>query len=163
MIKIDGYENYFITEDGKVWNGKKFINQWVDNVGYRQVVLFKNGKKKYYRVHRIVAEHYLGKPIEGKCVNHIDGNKLNNNVENLEWVTNRDNIQHGYDNNLYQFKTRSHPVIVRRKINNEEMWEFKSIRSLSEELGLNRKTVTSILKGNKENNYEYLFEYAQKC
>ena len=75
---------------------------------------------------------------------------------------NSKNTQHGYDNNLYKYKSRSHPINVYDK-NGIYLTTYKSIRSLCEDLKLNRKTVTSILKKEKlTNNYNYLFEYVEE-
>ena len=90
-------------------------------------------------------------------VNHIDGDKLNNNAKNLEWISNSKNTQHAYDSNLYRSTYRCGVKAI-HKITGEE-FIFKSIRSCANELGLNRKTITSILKGKKANNYDYKFEY----
>lgn len=101
MREIEGYNNYYVTEYGDVWNGSKFICKWVDNVGYYQVCLFKEGKKNYVRVHRLVAQCYVKKEEGCKFVNHKDGNKLNNHISNLEWCTNSQNTKHGYDIGAY--------------------------------------------------------------
>lgn len=156
--QIKGYDNYYITKDGNIWNGKKYLSKFVDNVGYYQVILYIKGKRNYIRIHRLVAQYFVPNTYNKKQVNHIDGNKLNNNFDNLEWVTNKENTQHGYDTGLYRNKKRNHSVIVSTKTG-EVVGIFPSIRSLCEELGLNRKTVTAILKKEKSNNYNYLFEY----
>lgn len=92
-----------------------------------------------------------------------DGNKLNNSIDNLEWCNNKDNTQHGYDNGLYRFKSRCHAINVYKKTNHEFYKQFKSIRSMCDELKINRKTVTMILKGEKlTNNYKYDFEYVEE-
>src|SRR5574344_1033560 len=105
--QIDNF-NYLVTDEGDVISMKlnKPICKWVDNVGYYQVVLRKNGKKYYKRVHRLVAEAFLPNELNLPQVNHIDGDKLNNNISNLEWCDNKNNTQHGYDNNLYHSKRR---------------------------------------------------------
>lgn len=160
---IDGYgEKYIVTRDSEIFNtnNNKNICKWVDNVGYYQVRLYLNGKKKSYRLHRLIAEKFIDNPYELPFVNHKDGNKLNNDLSNLEWCDNATNTQHGYDNKLYKFKNRSYNILVYDKDSNF-IKQFKSIRSLSEELNLNRKTVTSILNGLKTNNYEYIFEYGK--
>ena len=106
----------------------------------------------------MVAEAFVkGKSESNNMVNHIDGNKLNNNVENLEWASNKKNTQHAYDNNLYKSTYRCE-VKATHKVTGE-IYEFKSIRSCAEQLQLNRKTITSILKEQKTNNYDYYFEY----
>lgn len=163
MIKeIKGYPNYFITEDGKVISkqskNSKELCQWIDSTGYKQVIIYKNGKRYYKRVHQLVAEAFVeGKSEENCMVNHIDGNKVNNNFKNLEWVSNKENTQHAYDNGLYR-STYKCKVKAIHKITKEE-FIFGSIRSCAKELKLNRKTLTEILKGKKNNNYDYYFKY----
>lgn len=160
MVKIHKDYNIGVTEQGDIINLKtnKPYSKWVDNVGYYQIVFRINGKKKYVRIHRLVAEMFIENPNEYNQINHIDGNKLNNNIDNLEWTTNSKNTQHGYDNNMYKNKYRCE-IKATNKITKEILF-FKSIRECSEILNLNRKTITSILKGiKKTNNYEYEFEY----
>lgn len=144
----------------KINNLEKPICQWIDNVGYKQSVIRINGKKKYLRIHRLVAIAFIPNPENLPQVNHIDGNKLNNNIGNLEWVDNKTNTKHGYDNGLYFSNKRSYPILVYDKYSHELLYRFDSIRSLCENLKLNRKTVSSILNGTKStNNYKYIFEY----
>ena len=159
---IEGFERYTIDINGNIFDTKreKFVCQWVDTVGYYQCILRDNDdKKKYKRVHRLIAKTFISNPDNLPQVNHKDENKLNNSVNNLEWCTNSENTQHGYDNNLYKFKTRSHAVRATMK-NGSFTKTYKSVRSMCEDLHINRKTVTMILKGEKiTNNYDYIFEY----
>lgn len=67
----------------------------------KRVNLWKNGKPKDFLVARLVASAFLGEPKEGLTVNHKDGNRLNNEIENLEWLSLADNIRHGFENGLY--------------------------------------------------------------
>ena len=164
--KIRGFERYLIySSNGAIYDTKynKFICQWIDSVGYYQCILRdNNGKKHYKRVHRLVANTFMCNPNNLPQVNHKDGNKLNNNIDNLEWCNNSDNTQHGYDNGLYRYKSRSHAINIYTK-NGEYIKTYKSIRSMCKELNINRKTVTMILKGEKlTNNYDYLFEYVEE-
>lgn len=156
------YENVYVEgEDIYRIIGNEYhkLSKWIDNTGYYQVVFRIDGKRKYVRVHRLIAETLLPNPDNLPQINHIDGNKLNNSIENLEWTTNSANTQHGYDNNLYHNKKRSHAVKTIHKETGEEQ-TFKSIRECAEILGLNRKTITAILKETKKtNNYPYNFEY----
>ncbi|WP_052076859.1 HNH endonuclease [Veillonella montpellierensis] len=132
--------NYAVDENGNIFNIKtgKEITPYVDQLGYCQVILRVNKMPKHYRVHRLMYDAFLNtsKPF----VNHIDGDKTNNKLENLETVTNQENVIHAYNIGLYKDKRRSHPVVV-------DNMRFKSIREASRELCLNRKRLTGILKG----------------
>ena len=96
--------NYYITDDGKVWSERtqKFLSFQYDKNGYVKVQMRSTDNKSHrYSVHRLVLENF--KPVENMenlQVNHIDGNKKNNNLTNLEWTTSEENIRHAIDNNL---------------------------------------------------------------
>lgn len=121
-----------------------------------QVKLKRNGKNYYRRVHRLIAEHFLSNPNNLPQVNHINGDKTDNNISNLEWTNNKLNTKHGYDNNLYHSKHRSIKVEVYNRLG-EYINTYKSIRETAENLNINRKTLSRILFDNKENNYNYNF------
>ena len=67
------------------------IKQRTNKGGYKAVNLYLNGKMKTYKVHRLVALTFIANPDNKPCVDHIDGNRTNNNVNNLRWVTNSEN------------------------------------------------------------------------
>lgn len=87
--------NYMISDTGEIFNKKtkKYLKGTIRN-GYRMVKLTIDNKKKDYSVHRLVALSFLENPKNLSQVNHKDRNKLNNTVENLEWVSNSENMQH---------------------------------------------------------------------
>jgi hypothetical protein len=72
----------------------------IDRNGYQRVILSKNNKRKHRRVHRLLAIQYLPNPENKRCVNHIDGNKKNNDLSNLEWTTYSENQKHAIENGL---------------------------------------------------------------
>ncbi len=152
---------YTIDDNGDIRShrGKK-ISTWIENnTGYHLLrVRYLDGTNKCFRLHRILAECFIPNPNNLPFVKHKDDNKDNNSIDNLEWGANPDNVKEGYDNCCYRFNTRSYKVKV-TNINTGEELEFKSIRSLSESLGLNRKNVAAIMKNKKSNTYEYTFEY----
>lgn len=97
-VGIPSYSNlYTIDEHGNVWSNRKrkFITQRISNCGYKIVQLWREGKCKSITVHRLMALTFLPNPNQLPCVNHKDENKLNNNVENLEWCTYQYNINYG--------------------------------------------------------------------
>lgn len=97
MIKPQELENYIISESGDVFS--KLTNRILKpcmSSYYKRVVLSHNGYKKRYLVHRLVAMTYIPNNESKPCVNHIDGNKLNNHVSNLEWVTYSENELHSH-------------------------------------------------------------------
>ena len=97
-------KNYMVTEDGKVWSelSNKFLSPKTKNNGYLEVALRIDGKYKMKYVHRLVAECYIDNKSNLTDVNHIDGNKTNNCVENLEWCSHEDNMKHGWENGFFK-------------------------------------------------------------
>jgi hypothetical protein len=92
---------YFVSDDGKVYNEITGVEISISRSDrYDKVKLQLNNKTYTKAVHRMVAETFLESPLERKEVNHIDGNKRNNNVNNLEWVSHLENMQHAARNNL---------------------------------------------------------------
>lgn len=104
---IEEYEGlYSVSPNGKVYSYKS--NKYIklqSNGHYLKVTLTKNGKQTQKLVHRIVAKAFIPNPEDKKEVNHIDGNKSNNCVSNLEWTTPKENQQHAVKTNLRKFGT----------------------------------------------------------
>lgn len=93
---------YGVTKSGKVWSFRlgRFLRGTLTNLGYVQVELSIQGKGKNFLVHRLVAETFIENNNNLPEVNHKDGNKENNSVENLEWVTSSENQLHAYATGL---------------------------------------------------------------
>lgn len=98
---IAGYaDGYGIDEKGNVYTFKQHRQRKMmqhDHKGYQRVFLFKNNVRKSHFVHRLVAEAFIENPILKEQVNHKDGNKRNNSIENLEWCTKEENQKHSRD------------------------------------------------------------------
>ena len=144
---IKGYEGYQVSNYGQIRTHNKItsnslykVRHWQNRILSQKtakdkamrVELWKDGKPKTVLVHRIVAITFLGEPPEpNMTVNHKDGNRKNNNVNNLEWLSLADNIRHGYKTGLYAnvFK----PVILIDENSNEH--KFVSYSEASRFLG----------------------------
>lgn len=124
---VNGFDKYLIRSDGVVMSGArgglKEIKRPLNKKGYEMAMLYGNNKRKFYAVHRLVAEHFIPNPFNLPQVNHIDGNKRNNYMENLEWVFASKNIQHSYDNGLTPKGEKHH----QSKLTRENVAEIKKL------------------------------------
>lgn len=115
--------------------------------GYHEVSLRKNGKGKQVYVHRLVADAFLALRF-GETVNHIDGNKDNNNISNLEFITYAENNQHAYDTGLHR-KNQDH---YKAKLTNENVKEIKRLGkydtydNIAKKYGVSKATVRDVLE-----------------
>jgi hypothetical protein len=105
IVRYEGY--YQVSNLGKVKSlGNEFsrkerlLKPSLQSKGYLTVVLQKNGIRNMVLVHRLVAEYFVSNPLNKPQVNHINGVKTDNNIENLEWVSHRENLDHAIKNNL---------------------------------------------------------------
>ena len=87
--EIEGWEDYTIDINGNVFSKRKnkYLKPIKNKCGYYNISLNKNKHRKECSIHRLVAETFIPNPNNYPVVNHIDGNKSNNNVDNLEWCT----------------------------------------------------------------------------
>ena len=115
LYDIKGYEGYYkINKKGEVFsldrkvkfrdfeitvNYKKKKSTKL-KTGYYAVGLWKDNKQYLATIHSLLAETFIPNPNKYRCINHIDGNKENNSLENLEWCSNSHNVQHAYDTGL---------------------------------------------------------------
>ena len=99
LTKIKDFPDYCVSTDGEVFSikgeGYRRLKQYPKTHGYLYVALFRNGKRYYRRVHRLVAEAFIPNPDNLPEVNHKDEDKTNNLASNLEWCTAHDNKVHG--------------------------------------------------------------------
>jgi hypothetical protein len=103
------YPGYGVSVDGRIWSKRqsasgewKPMHQWSDAGGYSRTTIRVGGKRIALYVHRAVVAAFVGPVPKGMTVNHMDGRKPNNRVENLEVVTHLENMRHGYRLGLIQ-------------------------------------------------------------
>lgn len=121
--------------------------------GYENVILCKNSKRKGYSVHRLVAEAFISNPENKPQVNHIDENKTNNRVNNLEWCTNKDNMNYG------SRTTKALVKISKSVYCFETSKTYINARHASDELGLSRECVRDVCLGRQKQTGWYTFKY----
>lgn len=109
--RVKSLERVIIRKNGrKIPCREKNLTSSIGAFGYYRVNLCKNGRQFTKKIHTLVAEHFIGKRPEGYDVNHIDENKANNAVSNLEYVTRKENINHA-TRNIRSAKTKGKPVL----------------------------------------------------
>ena len=186
MIKIkeiEGYEGlYFVDTLGNVvaFPKKTRVNNGSDYVtlkqqikkGYAIVNLYNKDKKmKSLSVHRLIAKTFIPNPNNYPDVNHINGIKLDNRVENLEWCTKQQNTKHAFDNNLGGFKDRALNNL--KKINNKYHYSkielvkndvvisFNTTEEVAKFLGSTKQAVADAIKNNKKLRHFTLIGYKE--
>ncbi len=176
---IKGYEGlYQISNLGNIrsldrqsWNGNSYftlkgkqLKPANNGHGYLWVYLSKDGKTKYNYIHRLVAEAFIENPENKPCVNHIDFDRQNNCVENLEWVTYTENETHKNNNKQIDHKTNAKrkPVIATNLVTGKELY-FDSIREAGRQLNILHQSIQEICKGNTTRRTAggYTFRYAE--
>ncbi len=105
LVDILGYEGlYSVSKNGEIYShtSQKFLKSHLNGRGYLSVGLSKNGKRRTCPVHRLVVVAFIKNKNKHPQVNHKDGVKTNNSVDNLEWCTHSQNMKHSYDNGFHE-------------------------------------------------------------
>ncbi len=157
MQKVYTETNYEVTSNGEIYNvtTKQKLKPRINN-GYNVINLTINGVRKGFTLHRLVAEAFIPK-IEGKdYVNHKNGDKLDNRVENLEWVSQKENIQHALANNL----VGTHPKKVDQyDLEKNYLRTFDMIEEAAKHIGLTRHSINLVLKGKNKTAGGFYWKY----
>lgn len=127
MKPISGYEGlYSVTMSGFIYSHKNkgYLKPLYDEHGYVQFSLYKDSKMKTLKVHKLVAETFIDNPGNKPCVNHIDGNKYNNNALNLEWCTYSENNKHSFSIGLQTNVGEQNP---NAKLKDNDIIEIKEL------------------------------------
>lgn len=149
LIEIKCFkDNYYVSNTGEIF---RKLSPYRDSNGY---MIFKDKYKKHHLIHRLVAKLFL--PYTSECdtleINHKDGNRANNNVDNLEWVTHSENIRYSYEN-LGQTPVRNY-VECSLFHNNIYIGDFESKRAACRYAAKRGAKYSMINKHNKHNGWE---------
>lgn len=149
--------NYEVDEFGNVYNAKtnrKLKSQIYR--GYHKVFLFYNGSGKWYSVHRIVLASFKGINPYNPQVNHIDGNKDNNHLNNLEWCTHSKNVRHAIDNNL---KHQNAKEVACYDLDMNYIATFDSCTDAERKLHIEHSLVSRCCRGVINSTRGYIFKF----
>ena len=146
---INGYEGFYqISNLGRVVSFKRnkyrFLKINLNINKYYLVGLSRDNKQKSFRVHRLVAKAFIPNPLDKKAVNHINGNKKDNTVSNLEWCTYSENMKHSYD----VLKRKSGRSKLSRKEVISIREDGRTHLEISKDYNVTRRNITEI-KNNK--------------
>lgn len=154
--------------DNKVISSKirsKILKQGENAKGYLQIGLAKGGKRTTKKVHRLVAEMFIPNPNNLPQVNHIDGNKKNNNVENLEWCTNKYNIEEAWKMGLAKGKRgEKHPhskSVNQYDLNGNFIKKWNCMIDIKNELGYLDSSISLCCRGKYKKAYGYIWKYSK--
>lgn len=147
----------------------KILKKYVGTTGYYTINLSKHSKIKVSRVHRLVAQAFIPNPNNYPCVNHIDGNKLNNNVSNLEWCTYAHNNQEAYRIGLKvgsekgkfgKYSKFSKPVL-QYSLDGEFVKEWDNAEQVKRELGYCAENIRNVCNGRRRKANGYIWKYKE--
>lgn len=164
--KVDGY-NYSVSSLGRVRNDitDKIKALRLNTSGYAHLDLYKDGKRHTFRVHILVAKAFISNPENKPQVNHKSGFKLDNSVENLEWATAKENMQHAVKTNLFTISRgmlgKKNPNAGRpgKPIKIKETGQiFNSITECANAIGGNDTGILDTLSGGRKSHRGFTFE-----
>lgn len=153
-VKVPFGNNYTINEMGEIFNTRttKKLKPYLSDWGYFKVSVSDYPLKKTYLVHRLIALSFIPNPDNKPEINHIDGNKQNNSIENLEWVTTTENIRHALMFGLMPTGDK-HPKV---KVTDNEILIIKQMRKdnitykkISEKFGISVTHACRVAKGKR--------------
>lgn len=145
-----------LERKNKYKQNKEIIMKNLFDGNYIFIRLSKNSKKKNCLVHRLVAEAFLEKDYKKEYVNHKNGIKTDNRVENLEWVTASENVIHAIKNKLKRLPNKK---IIQIDENNKIIKYWDSIKEASETLCINRSNIGACCRNERERAGTYKWKY----
>ena len=158
-----------MSRKGTYKNKERILKQRINYKGYVCCTLYKEGKQKQFFIHRLIAMHFIDNPLNKPQVNHINGNKIDNSVENLEWVTNLENMEHSWKIGLRSVEKvkKIFYEANRRKVNQlslkgEFIKKWESIKSIEETFCFDNRNISACCRHKRKTAYGYVWKYVEE-
>lgn len=156
---------YFRNIHGKI-KRERILKVNYDKMGYQIIGLSKNGKLKTRTIHRIVAETFIDNPNNYKVINHIDCNKENNNVNNLEWCTQKHNVRESFKNGLQKApkgkESTSSKKVKQYDLKGNFIKEWDCTMDIQRKLKYANQNVSACCRGEKRSAYGFVWRYVNE-
>ena len=162
-----------VSNEGRVRSllrgSPKVLKPQIDNCGYQRIRVTIERTKMTYKVHREVAKAFINNPNNLPQVNHKDGNKTNNSISNLEWVSNKENAHHAIEHGLWdsvlegarkENESRKIPILAYRIEGEPCTRYYESINEAERAIGT--RHICAVLKGKRTHTKGWSFQYATK-
>ena len=162
MGRIKSLERTVTKKNGRKYTVKgRILKPGTDRDGYLLVILSNtSGKRKTFKVHRLVCEAFHENPENKPCVNHIDENKTNNTANNLEWCTYEENNTHG-TRLARSAKSQSKPVGQYTR-DGELIKVWQSVNEVERQLGFDCGNISKVALGKQKTAYGYVWKYVEE-
>lgn len=165
---IKGFEGYFINVDGQIKSKRSFkgtkekiLKGSKNQQGYKTISMIKNGKVYTKTLHRLLMETFKPNKDNLPCINHIDGNILNNSLNNLEWCTYSHNNKEAYRLGLKQSRIKPKKVVQLSKDYKIENI-FESVQQIEKTLGYSSGNIVQVCNKKRKSAYGYIWRYADE-
>ena len=167
--EIEGFDGYYISNYGRVSGVLvPILKTHITKNGYEKIVLVGNNRTKTnLEIHRLVALAFIKNPENKQTVNHIDGDKLNNNVNNLEWSTLSDNIKHAYQIGLKEKTKIISKENIKRAVNAKKKKVlcldtgrvYESSMEAGRHIGKDSRSIRAAASGQQKTAYGFHWQY----
>lgn len=161
--EIDGYPGYYIDSNGSAFHFNRQMNNNINRDGYVSISLTNNKVRKFKLAHRLVAIAFIPNPENKRTVNHKNGIKHDNILENLEWATDSENQLHSYRLGLSSApsgaNSRYSKKVKQLSLSGEYIKTWDSLHCVTKEVGFNYKNISLCALGKRPTAYGFKWEY----